>query len=89
MKSVFDQVDAIDAGGNVVLIAYAGPKLSPQDLTRKAAAAQDRLKMRYDLRELVNARKDVKIASDAKVLTDDFAPVEMLKTVKRHNEKRE
>ena len=89
MKSVFDQVDAIEASGNIVLIGYAGPKLSQQDLARKAAAAQDRLKMRYDLRELVKARHDVTIASDAKVLTDDFAPVEMLKTVKRHNEKRE
>ena len=89
MKSVFDQVDAIEASGNVVLIGYAGPKLSSQDLARKAAAAQDRLKMRYDLRELVKARRDVTIAADAKVLTDDFAPVEMLKTVKRHNEKRE
>ena len=89
MKSVFDQVDAIEASGNIVLVGYAGPKLSPQDLTRKAAAAQERLKMRYDLQELVKARKDVTIASDAKVLTDDFAPVEMLKTVKRHNEKRD
>jgi spermidine synthase len=89
MKSVFDQVDAIEAGGNIVLIGYSGARLSPQDLARKAAAAQERLKTRYDLRELVKARKDVTIASDAKILTDDFAPVEMLKTVKRHNEKRE
>ena len=89
MKSVFDQVDAIEAGGNVVLVGYSGPKLSPADLAKRAAAAQDRLKLKYDLRELVKARKDVQPASDAKVLTDDFAPVEMLKTVKRHNEKRE
>ena len=89
MKSVFDQVDALEAGGNIVLIGYSGAKLSQQDLARKAAAAQEHLKMKYDLRDLVKARKDVTIASDAKILTDDFAPVEMLKTVKRHNEKRE
>ena len=89
MKSVFDQVDAIEAGGNIVLIGYSGARLSPQDLARKAAAAQERLKMKYDLRELVKARKDVTIAGDAKILTDDFAPVEMLKTVKRHNQKPE
>jgi spermidine synthase len=89
MKSAFDQVDALEAGGNIVLIGYAGPKLSPQELARKAGAAQERLKLRYDLRDLVKARRDVTIAKDAKVLTDDFAPVEMLKTVKRHNEKRE
>jgi spermidine synthase len=89
MKTVFDQVDAIDAGGNVVLIGYAGPQLSAVELARKAGVAQEKLKMRYDLRDLVKARKDVRVTADAKVLTDDFAPVEMLKTVKRHNEKRE
>jgi spermidine synthase len=89
MKTVFDQVDAIDAGGNVVLIGYSGQRLSPAELSRRAAAAQEKLRMKYDLRELVKARKDVQVAADAKVLTDDFAPVEMLKTVKRHNEKRE
>jgi spermidine synthase len=89
MKSVFEQVDAIEAGGNVVLIAYAGPKLSQQELAKRASEAQERLKMRYDLRDLVKARRDVTVAKDAQVLTDDFAPVEMLKTVKRHNEKRE
>ena len=78
-----------EASGNVVLIGYSGARLSPQDLARRAAAAQERLKMKYDLRDLVKARKDVTIARDAKILTDDFAPVEMLKTVKRHNEKRE
>jgi hypothetical protein len=56
-------------------------------LGRRAAAAQDKLKLKYDLRELVKARKEVTVAGDAKVLTDDFAPVEMLKTIKRHNEK--
>ena len=58
------------------------------ELARRAAAAQEKLKLKYDLRELVKARKDVTVAADAKVLTDDFAPVEMLKTIKRHNEKK-
>jgi hypothetical protein len=45
------------------------------------------LHLRYDIRGLVKARRDVTVAADAKVLTDDFAPVESLKTIKRHNEK--
>ena len=87
MKSVFPNVDAFDAGGNIVLIAYGGDGLTTPELARRAAAAQEKLKLRYDLRELIKARKDVTVAGDAKVLTDDFAPVEMLKTIKRHNEK--
>jgi spermidine synthase len=89
MKTVFDQVDAIDAGGNVVLIGYSGPRLAAAELARRAGVAQEKLRLKYDLRELVKSRRDVQVAADAKILTDDFAPVEMLKTVKRHNEKRE
>jgi spermidine synthase len=87
MKSVFANVDALDAGGNIVLIGYGGEHLSTAELAKRAAAAQEKLKLKYDLRELVKARKDVTLAAEAKVLTDDFAPVEMLKTIKRHNEK--
>jgi spermidine synthase len=87
MKSVFATVDAFDAGGNIVLIGYGGERLTTPELGRRAAAAQEKLKLKYDLRELVKARKEVMVAADAKVLTDDFAPVEMLKTIKRHNEK--
>ena len=88
MKSVFANVDAFDAGGNIVLIGYAGERVTTPELARRAAAVQEKWKLKYDLRELVKARKDVTIAGDAKVLTDDFAPVEMLKTIKRHNEKK-
>jgi len=89
MKSVFDQVDAIDAGGNIVLIGYPGKRLTDAELASRAEAAQIKLKFRYDLRDLVKARKEVQAVDKAKLLTDDFAPVENLKTIKRHNEKRE
>src|SRR5439155_23362743 len=42
MKSVFTNVDALDAGGNVVLIGYSGERLSTAELARKAAAAQEK-----------------------------------------------
>ena len=88
MKSVFANVDTFYAGGKIVLIGYGGERLTAPELARRAAAVQEKWKLKYDLRELVKARKDVTIAGDAKVLTDDFAPVEMLKTIKRHNEKK-
>ena len=88
MKSVFANVDAFEAGGNIVLVGYGGERLSNAELARRAAVVQEKYKLKYDMRELVKARKDVTVAADAKVLTDDFAPVEMLKTIKRHNEKK-
>ena len=89
MKSVFEQVDVIDAGGNIVLVGYVGPRLSTAELESRARKMQEKLKLKYDLRELIMARRDAQISKEAKVLTDDFAPVEMLKTVKHHNEKRQ
>ncbi len=88
MKSVFDQVDVIEAGGNVVLVGYAGARLSDAQLATLAGAAQKRYGLKYDLRTLVKARRASPNVAGARILTDDFAPVEMLKTIKRHNEKR-
>jgi len=89
MKSVFDQVDAFEAGGNIVLVGYAGKKLSDDELAAAAKRSQDRFKLKYDLRELVKSRKVVNADRSAQILTDDFAPVENLKVIRRHNEKRE
>ena len=89
MKAVFGSVDSFEANGNVVLVGYAGPRLSDAELAKRAGAFQQSAHLKYDLRELIRVRHDVQAAADAKVLTDDFAPVEMLKTVRRHNEKRE
>jgi spermidine synthase len=88
MKSVFAHVDAFEASGNIVLIGYDEARPSDAELARRAAAVQAKLNLKYDLRELVKARKEVTVDAGAKVLTDDFAPVEMLKTIKRHNEKK-
>jgi spermidine synthase len=88
MKSVFANVDAFEAGGNIVLVGYGGDRLSNAELARRAAVVQEKFKLKYDMRELVKARRDVTVAADARVLTDDFAPVEMLKTIRRHNEKK-
>lgn len=89
MQSVFDNIDAYRGGNNIVLIGYSGPKLTTEELQRRATLADDKLRLRYPMSELIKARQDeLPIASDAKLLTDDFAPVEVLKTVDRHNEKR-
>jgi len=89
MKSVFDQVDAFEAGGNIVLVGYSGKKLSDDELMAAAKRSQDRFKLKYDLRDLIKYRRTVNADRSAKILTDDFAPVENLKVIKRHNEKRE
>ncbi|MCX7364798.1 MAG: fused MFS/spermidine synthase, partial [Alphaproteobacteria bacterium] len=88
LKSVFNNVDAYEAQGNVVLVAYDGPALDTAELKARAAKLQAKYKFRYNLSELLAPRTvNVKV-ENAKVLTDDFAPVEMLKTIERHNQRK-
>jgi len=86
--AVFKNVETYEAGGNVVIIAYDGEPIPPAKLRERAAALSKKHKLRYDLVELLAAKRDIKPQAGAKLLTDDFAPVEMLKTIKRHNERR-
>jgi spermidine synthase len=86
--AVFKNVETYEAGGNVVIIAYDGEPVPPAKLRERAAALTRKHKLRYDLVELLGARRDIRPQAGAKLLTDDFAPVEMLKTIKRHNERR-
>jgi len=92
IRSVFPQLDFYVADQNVVTIAYEGNKLSKDDLLRKAGQRQDDLHVRYDLRSMLAQRRTVApmdgtIDGNAKILTDDFAPVETLKAIESHNRK--
>jgi spermidine synthase len=93
INAVFPQLDFYRADGNIVTVAYDGPERKAEDL---AGVARDRDKaygFRYSLMEMLAQRRHVQIAGgglidpNAKVLTDDFAPVETLKNIERHNRK--
>lgn len=86
--SVFRNVETYEASGNVVIVAYDGEPIPPGRLRERAAALTARYKLRYDLAELLKARTSIALQEGAQLLTDDFAPVEMLKTIRRHNERR-
>lgn len=87
IKSVFDNVDFYPSGGNAVIVAYDGPKLTPEELQKRAGERQAECQCRYALPELVKERRDPDGGIKGQVLTDDFAPVETLKAVERHNQR--
>jgi spermidine synthase len=94
IHAVFSQLDFYLAEGNVVTIAYAGPPRSPDALAKSAAERQAQWHLRYDLSQMLAQRRRLPpdlgggtISAEAKVLTDDFAPVESLKAIERHNRK--
>jgi spermidine synthase len=90
IHSVFPNVDFYLADGNVVTVAYDGTQKSAGDLTGAANEREKKLHLRYDLTQLLVERRPLgpnMISGDAKILTDDFAPVETLKAIESHNRK--
>lgn len=88
ISSVFDHVDVYRGGGNIVAIAYDGEKKSIESLIDKATQLQETHKFRYALPDLIQKRAMLlDYNAKTKALTDDFAPVNMLKTIKTHNKK--
>jgi len=90
MREVFSNTDFYAASGNVVGIAYDGPQKTAEELGKIAAERQAALNLRYDLNQMLKARQEFAadmIDGKAKVLTDDFAPVESLKAIEQHNRK--
>jgi len=92
MHAVFPQIDFYTAEGNIVTVGYDGPEQSDADLDATAAKRQDEFHLRYDLHTMLSARKRLAanpdaISPTAKLLTDDFSPVESLKAIQAHNRK--
>lgn len=86
LDSVFDTVELYPASGNVVAIAYDGDPISDDALAARAQALQDRHDFRYALPELLRNRRILTSTPEQDPLVDDFAPVEMLKSIERHNQ---
>jgi spermidine synthase len=93
IASVFPQLDFYSAGGNIVTVAYDGPQRSAEDIDKQARARDAALNLRYSLHDMLAQRRHPPLDSGdfidpkAKLLTDDFAPVESLKAIERHNRK--
>jgi len=89
MNSVFENTDLYKAGGNIVAIGYDGPKIKKTELLSKATNRQATFNFRYPLPDLIKERStSLEVDKSSAPLTDDFAPVNMLKEIKTHNRKR-
>src|SRR6516162_2272704 len=93
INAVFPQLDFYKAGGNIVTVAYDGAERKAEDLAGVAGERDKAYALRYHLADMLAQRRRIQIDDgkvidpNAKVLTDDFAPVETLKSIERHNRK--
>ena len=92
IHAVFPQLDFYVAEGNVVTVGYDNPR-SADELARVAAERDKAYDLRYKLADMLAHRRQststaaMSIDPRAKILTDDFAPVEALKAIEAHNRK--
>lgn len=87
IRSVFDNVDLYSADGNIVAVAYDGPAKTGAQLSARASALQTAHRFTHPLPSLLARRNGVAAPERAQVLSDDFAPVESLRAIDRHNER--
>lgn len=87
IKSAFEHVEFLKGEGNIVIVAYNGPLKDEATLRRQAEERQQQYKLRYPLPGLLANRFTPPWNEQTKPLTDDFAPVEYLKAIERHNER--
>jgi spermidine synthase len=85
ISAAFDHVDFYRGEGNIVIVAYNGPLKDEATLKRQAAERQQTYGFRYDLSGILDRRFTPDWNSETRPLTDDFAPVEYLKAIDRHN----
>lgn len=88
ISSVFDHVDLYDAQGNIVVIAYNGEEKSYQEIEERATKLDDKYSLKYPIVEMIEERRIlINGAVEGEVLTDDFAPVQYLNSIERHNQR--
>jgi spermidine synthase len=87
IKSAFQHVVFLKGEGNIVILAYNGPEKDEATLQRQAAERTGQYHLRYPLTDILARRFTPQWNEATKPLTDDFAPVEYLKAIARHNEK--
>jgi spermidine synthase len=82
LKQVFKHVDTFEQSGNVIVLARLAP-LAPEALAARAAQRQASFNFRYDLAPMMQDRTGHEPKHGARVLTDDFAPVNLYESRER------
>ncbi|WP_426436174.1 spermidine synthase [Bradyrhizobium genosp. P] len=78
---------------NLVTVAYDGAPRKAEDLATAASERDKAYGLRYQLAGMLAGRKRIDIndtqtiSAKANVMTDDFAPVDTLKSIEQHNRK--
>ena len=89
LSSVFPSVHLYPSGeGEVIAVVTATPAPDHETLASRAATLQQRHNFRYPMPQLLARRAAMPATGNADLLTDDFAPVDVLDTIGERERKK-
>jgi spermidine synthase len=87
ISAAFEHLVFLRGEGNIVIVAYNGPEKDEAWLQKVARERTAQYRLRYDLSQILARRYPADWNRGTRPLTDDFAPVEFLHAIERHNAK--
>jgi spermidine synthase len=88
LGAVFPSVQLFPSGAGETAIVVTHKPPSDDAVARRAAALDEKYRFRFPLAKLVKTRVTLPSLKNADMLTDDFAPVELYKTIGRRPRKK-
>jgi len=81
LRSVFESVDVYihPVFLNAIIVAYDKPRLTYSELKDRAEHLQRKKNFYHAISDVLQLKRDIKLDSSAKLITDDFAPVNVYK----------
>jgi spermidine synthase len=87
LQHEFQQVEFFRVDDNLIAVAYDGPRKPDDELMQHAKNLDAQYHLPYSLASMLKGRTQAPIKPGVKPLTDDFAPVDTLNAIERHNER--
>ncbi len=83
LAQTFKSLEVYQWSGNAIVLARLEPPLGPEARRARAHARQAQYKFRYDLAAMLKDEVKFAVKTDARLLTDDFAPVNVLDATRK------
>jgi spermidine synthase len=87
LRRTFKTIEVYEWSGNAIVLARVAPPLAPEQRLARAKERQAQYKFRYDLVPLLKDEARIEI-KEARLLTDDFAPVNLYDSLEGQTRKR-
>jgi spermidine synthase len=87
LQHAFQQVECFRVDDNLIAVAYDGPRKPDAELLLHARDLDAQYHLPYSVAAMLRGRTEAPPNTGVRPLTDDFAPVDTLNAIARHNQR--